>query len=121
MRNLLVVSNHPPEKWEEAQKVGWDRIDYIPFPNIDPRADRVEINEIAEKLIEKIKKWLFKNYNHGKLCLQGEFTLCYIIFNKLHTWNDIFVFPTTERVVEEKLLPDGSIEKVSKFRFVRWR
>ena len=60
-----------------------------------------------------------RRYPEGKVTVQGEFTLCMFIFAYLPT--RIFIFPTTERVVEEKVKEDGTVEKVQRFRFVRWR
>ena len=62
---------------------------------------REEVGDLAIKLYLKIREWTRDNQD-GKVCLQGEFTLCYIIFRSID--DDIFVFPTTER-----------------FEFVRWR
>lgn len=117
MNNLLVISNHFPEKWSDEQKREWDRIDYIPFPNVPPQADIVEVINIATDLCEKIGRWMKENPN-GKVCLQGEFSLCYIVFKSID--DHIFTFPTTERVVEERETENG-IEKLYHFRFVRWR
>jgi len=118
MKNLLVISNHTPEKWTEEQKRGWDRIDYIPFPNVPPSADMMEVINIATDLCEKIGQWIREN-PEGKVCLQGDFSLCYIVYKSID--DPIFVFPTTERVVEEKQTEDDRIEKLYRFRFVRWR
>lgn len=116
--NLLVISNHPPDKWSEEQRSGWDRIDYIPFPDVPPTASFSEVVEIATPLAEQIGKWISTNEG-GKVCLQGEFTLCYILYRSID--EPIFTFPTTQRVVEEKVKEDGSVEKVATFKFVRWR
>ncbi|MEM4134328.1 MAG: hypothetical protein QXV73_03950 [Candidatus Micrarchaeia archaeon] len=118
MSNLLVISNHPPERWAEEQKEGWDRIDYIPFPQVPATASFEQVVEIATPLARAIGEWLSQNPD-GKVCLQGEFTLCYILFRSIDDY--IFVFPTTERVVEERQKADGSTEKIATFKFVRWR
>jgi len=112
-RRLLVVSNHNPETWTIEQRAGWDKIDYIPFPKVKPELSFDEVVELAFKLYTKIKKWRKKNKD-GKVCLQGEDTICYLIFRNI--FEPIFVFPTTKKVVEKK---DG--KRIYSFRFVRWR
>jgi hypothetical protein len=116
--NLLVISNHPPEKWEDEQKKGWDKIDYIPFPNVPASWDMKQVIDLATSLCEKIGEWLNENPD-GKVCLQGDFSLCWVIYRSIDDL--VFVFPTTERVVEERKTEDGRIEKLYHFRFVRWR
>lgn len=119
MKNLLVISNHPPEKWEDEQKRGWDKIDYVPFPNIPPSCSMEEVyKSFAIPLAGKIGEWMREN-PEGKVCLQGDFSLCYAIWRSIEDL--IFTFPTTERVVEERKLEDGRIEKTYHFKFVRWR
>jgi hypothetical protein len=118
MKSLLVISNHPPEKWEKEQKREWDKIDYIPFPNVPPEWDMEKVINLAIPLCEKIREWVSKN-PEGKVCLQGDFSLCWVIYRSID--DPIFVFPTTERKVEEKKTEDGKVEKLYHFHFVRWR
>ena len=119
MKELLVISNHPPDRWGDDQKAGWDSIDYIPFPEIPPDADFDEVcGEIAVKLADKIGEWIGDHPN-GKVNLQGEFTVCYILFRAIDDM--IFVFPTTKRETTEIVKEDGSVEKKTVFKFVRWR
>jgi len=114
--NLLVISNHDPKNWDREQKEGWDNIDYIPFPNINPEFSASEVWEIAKKLVKEIKIWLNQNTG-GKINLQGEFSLSFAVFVLMsNEASNVFTFPTTERVVEEK---DG--KKISVFKFVMWR
>ena len=114
--NLLVISNHPPEKWSDEQKKGWDTIDYIPFPNVPPTFSFQEVTEMSVSLLEKIGAW--KNeHKEGKISVQGEFTLSSILMSAIQRHDGwVFTFPTTNRAVEEK---DG--KKTSTFKFVRWR
>ncbi|MEM2264684.1 MAG: hypothetical protein QXX03_05780 [Nitrososphaerota archaeon] len=124
MKKLLVISNHPPEKWEDEQKKGWDEIEFIPFPEIDPNASRNEVSEMARLFFLNIVKPRLDNDENLFVCLQGEFTFffefCYYL-SEYPLYTKKFIFPTTQRVVEEQRNPDGSISKVYKFKFVRWR
>lgn len=113
MKKLLVISNHSPEKWESEQKAGWD-IEYMPFPEVPPEIDMEEVKEIGKPIIKEILDFTRKN-PEGKVCIQGEFSLCSYIYRMLP--EDFFVFPTTKRVVEET--KEGL--RLYKFKFVRWR
>ena len=120
-KNLLVISNHNPENWDEAQKAGWDKISYIAFPNVPPAKSRTELmNEEVLTICRQIGEFYNQCDNEGAegfVTLQGEFTLCYLVYYSLFGKNVNFIFPTTERVVEEK--SDGT--KTSQFQFVIWR
>lgn len=141
MKKLLVMSNHPVNKWSDEQKAGWDEIEYIPFPVVDPNFDREGIITLADQVMKNIKKtlsekdkanykwtamsddphtnivWLWDNakshFCEWSISLQGEFSLCNELFQMIGAH---CVFPSTERVVEEK---DGV--KTSVFKFVKWR
>ena len=122
MMKLLVIANHPPEKWSQEQREGWD-IEYVPFPNVPPSASIAEIMPLRNEVVKVIKNWLEANPG-GKICFQGEFSLfCYVLECLFKTGipADSFVFPTTERVVKEREKEDGTVEKTYQFRFVRWR
>ena len=119
MRNLLVISNHNPEFWDQSQKEGWDKIEFMQFPNVSPQKDmeaiiNCEIVEIVDKINSFYRECLRLGAK-GFVNLQGDFSLCYLVYQLMPSVN--FIFPTTERVVEER--PNG--EKVSRFKFVRWR
>ena len=117
MAKLLVISNHSVTSWSNDQKRGWDEIIFHPFPNVSPKASVKEVFDMADDLIKKIADFIRENPD-GKVCLQGEFSLCFVVFKSID--EPIFVFPTTERVVEEKVI-DGKTVKNSVFRFVQWR
>lgn len=117
MKLLINVSNHPVSNWSDEQKKGWDKIIDIPFPNVPPQADTNELVDLKEKIFNKVLE--IKNEYNVELfvMLQGEFTLCYMLYGSIcmNTYA-ILAIPTTERVVEEK---DG--KKISTFKFVKWR
>lgn len=125
MKHLLVISNHAPNKWSNEQKEGWDKIDYIPFPNVPANATTTEV---IEKYANPIAAEIGAFYNEcdnmnaeGYITIQGEFSLCKIIFDVLHGEKVKFVFPTTERIAVEEIQPDGSVQKKSVFKFSQWR
>jgi len=123
---LLVISNHPPEKWVDEQKRGWDEIKFIPFPNVPAEASREEVKEMGEKLLSEICQltgWHISASGvdtpetEWRLSIQGESTLTFLVLCHFRTKEELVIFPTTERVVEEK---EGGV-KISTFKFVRWR
>ena len=136
---LLVISNHPPVNWSENQKRGWEEIVYIPFPNVSPNATREEIRKLADKICKEIETItggyfadthddgyifyspVFYGGEEWKICIQGEYSLCAEIFSRFGNCPDRLVFPTTERIVEEIVKENGTIEKKAIFKFVRWR
>ena len=115
MKKMLInVSNHPVSRWSDAQKEGWDLIRHIPFPNVDPKTSDLSVRVMAIDLKEQILEATEPQFQVF-VCVQGEFSLTVSTIKLLDDFQ--VVFPTTERVVEEK--EDGT--KVSKFNFVQWR
>jgi len=128
---LIVVSNHPPEKWEDEQRKGWDKIIYLPFPNIPPSLDREKVEEMAFTFfVNDILDAIVAEKSRYKysFCIQGDYLFSYCLYKNIEEClkkkkkcSPLFVFPSTERKVEEKIKEDGSVEKISTFKFVRWR
>jgi len=99
----------------------WDVIVDIPFPVVTPEATTEEVQKIADKYFLQILEKQESNPSASASVMpQGEFALCYLLFEKLHRVFPIAV-PTTQRVVEEKLDANGNVNKVSIFKFVGWR
>lgn len=131
LKVLVNCSNHPSERWSKEQRENWDCIIDVPFPDVPAYLDTNDrkyqeiLIDTKCKIIKAFKNALvpektdFQKY----LMLQGEFSLCYKLFQLKHIDFDgvIFVVPTTERVVEEVTKPDGTTEKRTLFKFVRWR
>ena len=116
---FLNISNHKSDSWsrmqrEEAEKYGVIK-DYE-FPYIRADATREDIRLLAEEIVEKVKKM------HPQVVMcQGEFTLTYILVSRLKECDIKVVAACSERYAEEEYLPDGSVNKVSKFKFVQFR
>lgn len=125
-KTLLNITNHPSKGWSNEQREGWDRIIDIPFPSVSPHlnANDREYMGIVMGLLEEIVK-VIRQHMEDELyiCLQGEFSICYKVFESCRKadYPVAFAIPTTERVVEEIVLPDGTTKKNVTFRFVRWR
>lgn len=121
---LINLSNHNSSNWSPEQKVGWLNIIDIPFPAIDPNADTEEIEKLVEEYLDKVNSIAYENIPEEEdtyVMLQGEFTFCYLIFQKLLERGYIIAIPTTERKVVERVTDEGVAIKTSEFKFVRWR
>jgi len=112
MKNLLVISNHNPQNWSKNQLEGWDTINYIPLPNIDPYK---EINELINEIklihheIDKFVNSCITEGNTPYVYLQGGFDVCfkYIVVYSENS-SITFTFPIIEH-----------LEK--KFEFIKWK
>jgi len=128
---LVNCSNHPSIKWSEDQKYGWDIIIDVPFPEVSPYLDSNDLK--YQRILVNLKDAIIKAFANAPvpagvdfreyLMLQGEFSVCYNLFKMRNIAfpTVTFVVPTTERVVEEVTNPDGTTEKKTTFKFVRWR
>ncbi len=117
---LINLSNHPSSSWSDKQLSAahdlYEEITDIPFPPISADSSRDRIMCIADGLVEKI------------LCMkpdavmcQGEFTLTYAVVSRLKQRGIKVISACSDRVAEELILPDGTIEKTAIFDFVQFR
>ena len=119
MKQLIVCSNHPVEKWEAKMVEGWDNIEWMQFPNVSSSIDRDELTMEALLLRAKLaKKVVDIDWENTYFSVQGEFGLCYELFVSTPRWK--YIFPVTERVSSEEM-KDGVVTKTSKFEFKGWR
>ena len=121
MKKLIAVSNHSPENWSYEQSKGWDEIVYIPFPNVDASLDVESVSDMAEEVMGEINSNIVCYKEDVFVCIQGESTLCDMVKIGLINKTIPMAIPTTERVVKETVMLDGSTRKTSEFRFIRWR
>lgn len=120
MRKIFINhTNHPSAKWSAEQKsaaeVYGEIIDF-PFPAINAKATAMEVRELAQDNIEKI----LIQEPAAVLC-QGEFNYTFAIVERLKNSGVKVVAATSERVVYEEVLPDGSTRQISTFNFVQFR
>lgn len=96
---FINFTNHSSDKWgsrqrEEAEKYG-EIID-IPFPAVSAQAKEKEIQDMAEKYIERIV-W----YDPAAVLCQGEFCLAYQVILGLRKRGIVVLAACSERYVEE--------------------
>lgn len=112
-------TNHLSEKWspeqiDAAEKFG-EIVDF-PFPNIDADADENQIAELVEVNGKKILAM-----NPAAVLCQGEFSYTFAMINFLQKNNLLVLAAASERAVEEIITEDGSTQRISLFKFVRFR
>lgn len=116
---LINLSNHPCVQWSDAQRAAaaaYGKIVDIPFPTVDAEADEQQIAAIATKYAEKLTAM----NPHAVLC-QGEMTLTFALVCLLQRSGIPVLAATSKRITKEQILSDGTVEKISYFRFCRFR
>ena len=116
---FINLSNHKAVGWskEQLDAAGkWGEVVDYPFPNVPADADENDIADMSEKIVNELLE-----KNPKAVMCQGEFTLSYAIIKRLKELGIPVVAASSERVVEEQVLEDGTVERVSKFRFARFR
>ncbi len=112
-------SNHPAETWSEDQRAAaqiyGEIVDYA-FPNVPAEADEAMIAALGEKVSGEIAA-----LHPAMVMCQGEFTLVYQIVSRLKDHGIPVAAACTERKVVLEQQKDGSVRKLSNFRFVRFR
>ena len=115
---LVNVSNHPSDKWPDAQKnaaAQWaDQLVDRPFPHVSPLLDAAELVALAEHIADELQE---RYARIAAVHLMGELTLTYALVGILHKRGFTVLASTTERIVHAE--EDG--RKTSEFRFVRFR
>jgi len=125
---LVNCSNHPSSRWSEEQKVGWDVIVDVPFPDVKPHtSDQGYLDTLAD-LRRRILMAFEDARQAGEdaeeyLMLRGESSVCRTLLRERHvTFPRVrFVVPTTERIPVKETLPDGTIRKTWVSLFGGWR
>jgi len=117
---LINLTNHPFEQWNDTQKqaaMQFGECVDLPFPFVDPTADKTEIDALSDQYLEKILDMAQNEDAEIVVHLMGEMSFVYTLLEKLRVRNILSVLSTTERVSVD--LGDG--ERVIKFNFVRFR
>lgn len=126
MRTVFInISNHPTTKWSGDQLEAIhsfpnvDKIVDIPFPQINPEWDELDVLQKAEEMFNNIMHQYNDITNDIIFHIMGEMTFVYAFVSMVQKHfghKCICVASTTERIVEEK---DGV--KTSVFKFKRFR
>jgi hypothetical protein len=120
---FLNCTNHPSCNWgekqySEASKYG-EVVDFK-FPDSDygysPECDENDVVKIALKVADDIEK-----LKPSCILLAGEWTLTYALVGELKSRGLKVVASCAHRDTKETKLEDGTLQKVSNFRFIRFR
>lgn len=115
---FINLSNHPSEKWGKKQKdaaIAFGEIIDLPFPNISPYLLSVEVENIAEEYLQKVKA-IIPKINGSALLVSGEQVCCFYLVQKLLEAGYLVVVATTERTVTSV-----GDKKESVFNFIQFR
>ena len=122
-RAFANCSNHPSAGWSPAQTeaalaMGCDEVVDIEggFPNVPPTAELAELRALATRVVEQAIA-----FGASVAMVSGEQTLVPLIVLGLQAAGIVCVTATTERVCQDEVLSDGSVETRRMFRFVQWR
>lgn len=127
-RLFINLSNHPSGQWDDPQRnaaMRYGQIVDLPFPEVPPEMGEDDVKTVAMNFYGKIRRLAHKYCNGDSsqvtVMLQGEFTLVYILTKMLRADGIRVVSGCTERESRSVRNSDGSVRKVSVFRFVRFR
>ena len=112
-------TNHASAKWPAAQKEAartWGEIEDLPFPDIGADWDEERVAQLAEENAAKI----LAKKPRAVLC-QGEFTYVYHLVNLLRAAGVTVLAAASRREAVEEQSQDGSVRKISRFVFTRFR
>ena len=111
--------NHASAKWSATQAEAaraWGAIEDLPFPDVGADWDEERVARLAEENAAKI----LAKEPRAVLC-QGEFTYVHHLVNLLLAAGVTVLAATSRREVNEEQAEDGSMQKISRFVFTRFR
>lgn len=116
---LINLSNHPSSSWSNSQLqtalTHFGDITDIPFPEIDPEWDNVQIAELAQTYFQKIREMAMNAV--PVVHIMGEYSFCFALVGLLKDEGIQAVVSTSKR--QSVMHDDGT--KTIKFDFVRFR
>lgn len=115
---FINLSNHPSSLWGEGQLAEAKKLGEIvdmEFPVVNPCATTMELDEVAQKLVDDIRK--LAGENNITVHVMGEMSLTYKVVQRLISWGIRCVCSTTQRIVTE----DADGRKVTEFHFEQFR
>lgn len=120
MKKIFVNhTNHPSARWSAEQMTAaqaYGELVDVPFPNVDAEGTPAEVAALVEENLAKILA-----HKPAAVLCQGEFNYTFAMVERLKNFGVTTVAATSERVVAEEILPDGSARQISTFRFVQFR
>ena len=116
---LVNLSNHSSRTWNADQlsaAAEYGEVVDFPFPDVPAAADEEWVSETADSLCREIAE-----KQPAAVLVQGEMSLAFAVVSRLMKRGITVVCATSERRCDTVLVPDGSVERRSVFRVVRFR
>ncbi len=88
----------------------------VPFPAVSSSASREQVLKLVDEQLSAILK-----LSPSAVLCQGEYTYTFAMVEQLKRREIPAMAACSERVVEEFIAEDGSTQRLSNFRFVRFR
>lgn len=113
-KSFVNFSNHPSEKWCDAQRKAaeeYGNIVDIAFPSVNPTLNKDGVRELAEQYTSIIVM-----HKPAAVLCQGEFTLCFAVINMLKEKSVPVFAACSKRIVEETAKGKISIFEFEQFR-----
>ena len=112
---FINFSNHPSVRWsaeQTAAAIEFGDIVDVPFPDVPAGADTAAVSALAARILD---------LRADVVLVQGEMSLSFAVAGRLQRNGVAVLCACSERVCETSVLDDGSTERRSVFRFVRFR
>lgn len=122
---FINLSNHPSDRWgteqyKEAHKYGY--IVDIAFPQVAFDATSDDIDELVQEKHKEIFGFLMDHENEENvLMVEGEFVFTFRMVTRFKAEGMTVVAAVTQRISSEERQQDGSIRKISRFKFEGFR
>ena len=116
---LVNFSNHASETWSEKQyeaAMAYGGVIDISFPEVPAEADESEISIIADNSFFRIM-----SENPTAVLVQGEMSLSFAVVRRITAAGIPVICACSKRCCETVLREDGSTERKSVFKFIRFR
>lgn len=112
-------SNHPSTRWSEDQlKAAREYGDVfdVPFPTVPASATADEVLSLAA-----VQAVTILALRPDIVLVQGEMTTVFAVVSELQAAGIHCCAACSDRLSEERVLPDVTTEKVSTFKFIQFR
>lgn len=116
---FINLSNHPSDTWSKEQydaALEYGEVVDVPFPQIEASSSEEEIENLVEVYYSKVMQ-----YGSPTVMVQGEFSFTYRMISKLKGSGIKVLTSCADRIVKESRNVDGSTNRMSLFKFVRFR
>ncbi len=117
---LLNLTNHPSANWSSSQletAIGlWGEVTDLPFPDVSPDFDELQVTKLAETVVKEASAF----HPDAVLC-QGEMSMVFSLVYMFQLHGIPSYAATSCRQSKEVAKEDGTTQKQSVFRFVRFR